>query len=247
MIREFFRRCRVVVCLLLLACAPSHAVTLTKSDVDNYLSNKYVVGDINPSVPVWPLFARGTADTNEKPQLTGYAFESVDFEPVRGYGGKPINILVAIDTEGNFLLSRLLEHREPLFRSEEGIAKLSGFAAQYVGITVRHETHLQNFRAKTSHDDKRAYLHGVQAGTVSAKAIDRTILQSAASVARAHEDAAKTGNSIGEGEAVKFTRGNLQNVEVKPLSWEQMLSRRDRKSTRLNSSHSQQSRMPSSA
>ena len=66
MIREFFRRCRVVVCLLLLACAPSHAVTLTKSDVDNYLSNKYVVGDINPSVPVWPLFARGTVDTNEK-------------------------------------------------------------------------------------------------------------------------------------------------------------------------------------
>ncbi len=223
---EFLRRCRVLTTLLLLACASSYAVTLKKPDIDHYLSNQYVIGDLNSNVPVWPLFSRESADANEKPRLVGYAFESVDFEPVRGYGGKPINILVAIDTEGNFLLSKLIDHREPLFRSEAGIAKLTEFASQYVGITVRHETHLQNFRAKTSHDEKRAYLHGIQAGTVTAKAIDRTILQSAASVARAHEDAAKTGNIIGEGDSVAFTKGNLRNVEVKALSWEQLLSRR---------------------
>ncbi len=223
---EFFRRCRVLIALLLLACASSDAVTLKKPDIDHYLSNQYVIGDLNSNVPVWPLFSRESADANEKPRLVGYAFESVDFEPVRGYGGKPINILVAIDTEGNFLLSKLIDHREPLFRSEAGIAKLTEFASQYVGITVRHETHLQNFRAKTSHDEKRAYLHGIQAGTVTAKAIDRTILQSAASVARAHEDAAKTGNIIGEGDSVAFTKGNLRNVEAKALSWEQLLSRR---------------------
>ncbi len=222
----FFRQCRALIAVLLLNCASSYAVTLEKSDVDNYLSNKYLVGDIHPQVPVWPLFTRDPADANVKPTLVGYAFESVDFEPVRGYGGKPVNILVAIDTEGNFLLSKLLDHREPLFRSEAGIAKLTEFAAQYVGITVRHETHLQNFRARTSHDEKRAYLHGIQAGTVTAKAIDRTILQSAASVARAHEDAAKTGNILGEGDSVAITRGNLRNVEVKPLSWEQLLARR---------------------
>ena len=111
---------RAITGLLLVASAVGHAVTLKKADIDAYLSNRYLVGDINPNVPVWPLFARDSG-TNEKPKLIGYALESVDFEPVRGYGGKPINILVAIDTEGNFLLSRLLEHREPLFRSEEGI------------------------------------------------------------------------------------------------------------------------------
>ena len=217
---------RAITGLLLVASAVGHAVTLKKADVDQYLSKQYLVGDINPNVPVWPLFERQPTTENEKPQLIGYAFESVDFEPVRGYGGKPINILVAIDTQGNFLLSRLLEHREPLFRSEVGIAKLTEFASQYVGITVRHETHLQGFRAKTSHDDKRAYLHGVQAGTVSAKAIDRTILQSAASVALAHEEAARAGTIIGEGDAVTLTKGNLRNVEVKPLTWDQLLSRR---------------------
>ncbi|MCX7215989.1 MAG: hypothetical protein NTZ96_06610 [Burkholderiales bacterium] len=34
------------------------AVTLKKTDVDTYLSNQYQIGEINPSVPVWPLFSR---------------------------------------------------------------------------------------------------------------------------------------------------------------------------------------------
>lgn len=201
------------------------AATLKKNDIETMLDHRFVVGDLNPNVPVWPLFARDSADANEKPKLFGYAFESVDFEPARGYGGKPINILVAIDTEGNYLLSRLIDHREPLFRSEVGFAKLMDFASQYVGITVNHETHLQNFRAKPSHDDKRALLHGIQAGTVTAKAIDRAVMQSASSVARAHQDAAKSGNILGEGDVVALTRGNALNAEVKPLHWEQMLSR----------------------
>lgn len=221
-----FRLCLTVMGMSLLVSATSDAVTLEKADVDSYLSNKYMIGDINPSVPVWPLFARDAASASEKPRLIGYAFESIDFEPVRGYGGKPINILVAITTDGHFLLSKLIDHREPLFRSEEGIAKLTEFASQYVGITVRHETHLQNFRAKTSHDDKRAYLHGVQAGTVTATAIDRTILQSAASVARAHEDVAKAGNMLGDANSVAFTKGSMSSAAIKPLSWEQLLSRR---------------------
>ncbi|MEY3719530.1 MAG: hypothetical protein RL618_49, partial [Pseudomonadota bacterium] len=111
----FFRLCQWFSGLLLLVSVASHAVTLKKVDVDAYLSSRYQVGDVNPNVPVWPLFVRDS-DANEKPKLIGYAFESVDFEPARGYGGKPINILVAIDTEGNFLLSKLIDHREPLFR-----------------------------------------------------------------------------------------------------------------------------------
>jgi transcriptional regulator of nitric oxide reductase len=214
-------------CLIAFALpSASNAVTLKKADVDNFLSNQYQVGEINPSVPVWPLFSRDPVAENEKPKLIGYAFESIDFEPVRGYGGKPINILVAIDTEGKFLLSHLIDHREPLFRSEAGIAKLTDFANQYVGITVRHETHILDFRARTSFDEKRATFHGVQAGTVTVKAMDRTIMQSAASVARAHLDAASKGSILGEGNAVSLTRGDLLTQEIRLLHWEQLLSRR---------------------
>ena len=220
--RRLIRWCWLVLALPVIA----GAVTLKKAEVDSFLSNQYQVGEINPSVPVWPLFSREPVAENEKPRLIGYAFESIDFEPVRGYGGKPINILVAIDTEGKFLLSRLLDHREPLFRSEAGIAKLTDFANQYVGITVRHETHILDFRARTLFDEKRATFHGVQAGTVTVKAMDRTIMQSAASVARAHLDAASKGSILGEGNAVSLTRGDLLTQEIRPLSWNQLLSRR---------------------
>ena len=78
----------------------SSASTLKKSDIEQIFSHQYTVGELNPNVPVWPLFLKSTPDANIKPNLFGYAFESVDFEPVRGYGGKPINILVAIDRSG---------------------------------------------------------------------------------------------------------------------------------------------------
>ena len=50
-------------------CTQVNAITLKKSDVEIYLANKYVVGDINPDVPVWPLFVRDAADENQKPVL----------------------------------------------------------------------------------------------------------------------------------------------------------------------------------
>jgi transcriptional regulator of nitric oxide reductase len=211
--------------LSLMLCTQVNAITLKKSDVETYLANKYIVGDINPDVPVWPLFVRDAADENQKPVLFGYAFESVDFEPVRGYGGKPINILVCIDTKGSFIEVRLLDHREPLFRSEAGIAKLSGFAAQYTGLSIHHDIQIYDFKAKTARDDKYAALHGVQAGTVSVRAIDRTIIQSATSVARAHVEAAKNGTIVGEGNAIALSKGSLYDAPVKPLSWAQMQGR----------------------
>jgi transcriptional regulator of nitric oxide reductase len=79
---------------------------------------------MQPSMPLYPLFRKNPEMTDAKPELVGYAFESVDFEPVRGYGGKPIDVLVAMDTEGKFLEVRLINHRETDFsiRSRNGQA-----------------------------------------------------------------------------------------------------------------------------
>ncbi len=208
--------------LTFMLCGQVNAITLKKSDVDGFLANKYIVGDINPDVPVWPLFLRDAVGENQKPVLYGYAFESVDFEPVRGYGGKPINILVCIDTQGGFIEVRLLDHREPLFRSDVGFAKLAGFAAQYIGLSIHHDVQIYDFKAKTARDAKYAALHGVQAGTVSVRAMDRAILQSATSVARAHLEAAKTGTIVGEGNAIALIKGSLYDAPVKPLNRSQM-------------------------
>ena len=170
--------------------------------------------------------AGDTPPVSPKPALLAYAFETVDFEPVRGYGGKPINVLVVMDLQGKFLASKLLDHKEPLFRSEVSTAILAKFADQYTGLTTRHNIQIYGFQSKPFRDDKTANLHGIQAGTVTAKAIDKTIILSAASVALAHEEAAATGSIAG---AVVSTavKGPQKGVNDRPakLDWSQLRSR----------------------
>jgi CHAT domain-containing protein len=80
---------------------------LIKSDIEAIFAEEFVVGDIQPNMPLWPLFAKNPVEPEAKPELAAYVFETVDFEPVRGYGGKPINVLVAMDLKGNFELTPL--------------------------------------------------------------------------------------------------------------------------------------------
>ena len=220
---------RLEVCLRWLAASlvfsitPTTAGMLIKSDVEALFADKYTVGEIQPNMPLWPLFTKNTEQPDAKPELFAYVFETVDFEPVRGYGGKPINILVAMDLQGNFLESKLLDHKEPIFRSEAGFAKLAKFAAQYVGLSTHHNIQIYAHTAKTSRDDVYAALHGVQAGTVSAKAIDKTIVLSAASVALAHTEAAAAGQIAGAAAVGKKIKA--QDETYAKLDWETLLSR----------------------
>jgi hypothetical protein len=213
---SFLRACGLFFLVFFSTLNLAHAGQMTKADLEQLLGEQFLVGDIQPGMPLWPLFAKNppapettpgadpaNADAatavpvSGKPVLLAYAFETVDFEPVRGYGGKPINVLVVMDLKGQFLESKLLDHKEPLFRSEVRTAILAKFAAQYIGLTTRHNIQIYGFQATPFRDDKTANLHGVQAGTVTAKAIDKTILLSAASVALAHEEAAATGSIAG--------------------------------------------------
>ena len=202
----------------------AHAGLLLKEDIEQLLGDAYVVGEMQPNMPLYPLFSKNPALADGKPELKGYVFESVDFEPVRGYGGKPIDVLVAMDTEGKFLEVRLINHREPIFRSEVGTAKLARFAKQYEGLTVHHKIEIFGHLATARRDDQYAALFGVQAGTVSAKAIDRTIVTSAASVALAHVEAGKLGQIAGSA-APGAVQHKTDSNRFSPLTWAQLRSR----------------------
>jgi transcriptional regulator of nitric oxide reductase len=65
-----------------------------------------IVGERYAALPVWPIFQSGATG----PVLLAQAFETVDIEPVSGYGGKPLNLLVVVDRDGKFLDVRLLGH-----------------------------------------------------------------------------------------------------------------------------------------
>ena len=159
----------------------SLAGTMTRAALEPLFPAPLMVGEKSALLPAWPIFRREVAG----PELIGHVFETVDLEPTAGYGGKPINLLVAIDVHGIFLDVRLLTQREPIFQSEKGQAQLAAFAAQYKGLSIRHDVQVGSAKGSTMRTDTRAIVNGVTAGTVTALAIDRSIMQSASRVALA--------------------------------------------------------------
>jgi len=203
------------VCLFAMV-QPANAALLNRDDIDKLLDGQFIVGEVQPDMPVYPLFAKG-GDAGGKPELKGYAFESLDFEPVRGYSGKPIDVLVAMDLTGAFIDLRLVDHKEPFFNNPTGTKRLGVFTAQYTDLTLQHVVRIHDYRSQTRRDDQSADLQGVNHGTVTTKAIDRSIFGSAAKVAVAKLDASIAASAAARR---RSTRESFQ-----PLSWDDLLWR----------------------
>jgi NosR/NirI family transcriptional regulator, nitrous oxide reductase regulator len=165
----------------------AQAAVLTKVQLQEQFGESYLVGEKLTILPVWPIFHRNQI-SRVRNEIYAYAFETVDIEPVAGYGGKPINILVVMNPAGKFLDVRLLKQHEPIFQSPAANALLAGFAEQYKDLTVQHSIQVLTPKAQRVVDDQKAVLHGVTAGTVSVTAMDRTIMEAAAQVAYAKLD-----------------------------------------------------------
>ena len=185
MILPFMRKILSVGLILLGCLTQTHAGMMPKDELDKLFEDQYLVGEIQADLPVYPLFVKDAASPDSKPELKAYVFETNEVVSVRGYSGKPINILVVIDLSGRFLSARLLDHKEPIFLDSYGISKLTEFAAQYKGLTVRHSTEINKASDTPLRNEQSAYLRGVHRGTISAKAINRTIMSAAAKVALA--------------------------------------------------------------
>ena len=106
---------------------PALAGTLDRAALQAVLLPPLVLGERSPGLPAWPVFRREGAGLT----LQGHVFETIDLEPVAGYGGRPVNLLVLLDRDGVFLDVRLLSHAEPMFTSTQGTAVLAAFAQQY--------------------------------------------------------------------------------------------------------------------
>lgn len=158
---------------------------MPKDELDKLFEDHYIVGEIQRDLPVYPLFSVNPASPDGKPELKAYVFESSEIVSVRGYSGKPINILVVVDLSGQLLSARLLDHKEPIFLDAYGVAKLTEFAAQYKGLSVRHKIEINKATDTPARNEHTAVLRGVHRGTISAKAINRTIMSAAAKVALA--------------------------------------------------------------
>ena len=121
------------------------AGTIDRVQLQALLPAPLVVGELDARLPIRPVFEpNGSAK-----RLRGYVFETIDFEPARGYSGKPINLLVTLDADGVFLAVHLLAHREPIFVNPRGHQLLLEFARQYEGLSLRHNVQIVGAKEPT--------------------------------------------------------------------------------------------------
>ena len=192
----------------------AQAGQLDREDVSRQLDGRYTIGEVQPDMRAYPVFIPAEETADGKPKLKAYAFETVDFATTRGYSGKPINLFVVMDLTGRFLVIRLLDHHEPLFISVHTHAKLVSFAAQYVQLSLQHVIDIHGPNDPPVRNEHTASLQGVHRGTISVKAIDRSIIMAAALVALAKLDASIIG-SPNNRIVSNGTNAQWSSVEVK--------------------------------
>ncbi|MBS3667830.1 transcriptional regulator NosR [Vreelandella boliviensis] len=115
----------------------------------------------------WPV-SRVLASDDE---LLGYAFESVDVAPIPAYSGKPVNVLVGVDLDGQIVQADVLSHSEPIMLVGIPESKLNSFADE-------HESAHVNDRLRVGDN-----LDAISGATVTVIVVSDTIMRSARQVA----------------------------------------------------------------
>lgn len=117
-------------------------------------------------------------------ELLGYAFESTDYSNLQGFSGKPIRLLIGMDTQGVLAGVTVLEHHEPVFLHGLGEQSLFDFVDQYRRVSIGKPILVGGREAAGSADDQVTRIDGVSKATVSVVILNETVLLSALSVAR---------------------------------------------------------------
>jgi NosR/NirI family nitrous oxide reductase transcriptional regulator len=85
-------------------------------------------GDPQGDPPIVPVFAAV--------QLQGYVYLNSDFAVATGYSGKPVNILVGIDTTGVVRGIKLVEHKEPIVLVGVPEARVVAAINKLIGLEI---------------------------------------------------------------------------------------------------------------
>ena len=124
-------------------------------------------GPIEGAPPAAGVFGGG--------QMLGYAFLNADVVNATGYSGKPIDILVGLDTKGVIRGGRLVEHHEPIVLVGIPEAKVRAFIDGYIGFNV-----LETAGRATA----KPPVDLISGATVSTIVIGESMVRSALKVAR---------------------------------------------------------------
>ncbi|QEY60361.1 regulatory protein NosR [Pseudomonas sp. C27(2019)] len=111
-------------------------------------------------------------------ELLGYAFESINVVNIPAYSGKPINMQVILDPQGNILDAYVLHHDEPILLIGIPEQKLHDFAAEYQGIHVDQRVVIGRTK-----DETAVTIDAVSGATVTVMVVNEVVMRAAHQVA----------------------------------------------------------------
>ncbi len=178
------RSVAVTLLMLLTACCALAGV-MTREDLAKRFPAPYSIGEKDAVMPIWPIFEPNFQQKDSARQLIGYVFESIDLAPVPGFSGVPVNLLIAMDQQGNFLDVSVLSQHEPVFVAGLGEGPMHAFVSQYKGLSLKQNIKiLVGPHGAKNLSPQAAELDGVTRATASLRIINQSILSSALKVAR---------------------------------------------------------------
>ena len=184
-----FRRLAALGCVILatlFAAAEADAETLAREDLADLIVPPFSLGEPVNDKGVWTLLNSGGAQA-------GFVFETEPLAPLPGFSGAPINLLVMLDLDGQFMHVRLLSHNEPIFVSGLGQAPFHKFFEQYRGHSISSSLVVGTPYGSGSAGSSLVYLDGVTKATASVRIAHESVLAATLAVAREKMQGVSTG------------------------------------------------------
>jgi transcriptional regulator of nitric oxide reductase len=147
--------------------------SLTKEQLQEFISKSMEIGKNDKTLHTWEIL-----DKDKK--LHSYFYETYDLAPIAGFSGGKMNILVKMDTDGNFLDLVLLEQDEPVFVSGLGVEPFVEFLNQYKGRSLKDNIKVGGKKGSGN----SVHIDGVSKATASVKIANDSILASSIRVAK---------------------------------------------------------------
>ena len=147
--------------------------SMSKEQISNYLKEPLQLGEKDTTLALWEVLDKNNT-------LHSYIFETHDLAPIAGFSGGKMNMLVQMDTEGNFLDVTLLEQDEPVFVSGLGVAPFIEFLNQYKGKSLKDNIKVGGGNGSGS----SVHIDGVSKATASVKIANDSILASGIKIAK---------------------------------------------------------------
>lgn len=111
-------------------------------------------------------------------ELVAYAFQTINVVNIPAYSGKPINLQVLMDLQGDILDAYVIYHDEPILLIGIPESKLHDFAAKYQGIAAD-----QRVVIGRSKDKNAVTIDAVTGATVTVMVLNEVVMRSVHRVA----------------------------------------------------------------